>query len=363
MNQKTIITGVFCSISCLRFFVGLILGVILLYQVLPPVDEKIRFEDLALGKETKTILGFVDDVQIHCHNLYDIKPCLVGYDRKGFERPITLWLGNSQVHAINQYQSGEETAVPRLHYQLQQQGQYLLTFSQPNASLQEHYLLFSYLLGHFPIKKLVLPVVFDDMREDGVRTTLVDALKDQNTRGILQVTPVGQNLLSNYGDQDAAGNDMLALDNTIQEYTEKWLNNMFEEIWPLWGERAVLRGKFLGSLYLFRNWALGIKPTSTRRMIRGRYAKNREAYVEILDLAVKRGVDVLVYVVPLRNDVKIPYNLDEYSSFKIEMKSIATHRSVHFADFEGLVPNELWGTKASTSFVNLVNNFPTGILS
>ena len=51
-------------------------------------------------------------------------------------------------------------------------------------------------------------------------------------------------------------------------------------------------------------------------MIKGTYIKNLKAYEDILNLAQKNKVKVLVYIPPLRNDVKIPYDISEYSKFK-----------------------------------------------
>lgn len=332
----------------LRFLLGIILGVFLLYQVLPLDKEGAHFEEFALGQENAVVFGQVDGVEIHCQDLNDLDRCLVGYETRGLDHPVVLWLGNSQLHAINQYSTGEETAVPELHQRLHEQGQYLMTLSQPNSSLQEHLLLFTYLFKQIPISTLVLPVVFDDMREDGIRTSLVATLKDHSASKILQTTSIGQALIANYGDQDAAGNDMAALEETVQQRSEEWLNIMLEEQWPLWAERAYYRGKFMISLHLLRNRVFGIDPTSIRKIIPGRYAKNREAFEMILDLADKVGIDVLVYVVPLRNDVKIPYDLDEYVAFKAEIMALSDRRRVHFVNLEDLVPPELWGTKGST---------------
>ena len=40
-------------------------------------------------------------------------------------------------------------------------------------------------------------------------------------------------------------------------------------------------------------------------MIKGHYIKNQKAYEDILNLAIKNKIKVLVYIPPLRNDVKI----------------------------------------------------------
>tara|TARA_A100001035_G_C27775750_1_gene498912 strand:- start:376 stop:1506 length:1131 start_codon:yes stop_codon:yes gene_type:complete len=332
-----------------RLLLGCSLGIIFLYVSLPSDKEVSDFDELALGTENIVMLGKVDDLAIHCHDLNDFDNCLSSYEKGGDERPVLLWLGNSQLHAINQYKSGDETAAPELHRRFQEQGDYFLTLSQPNASLLEHYLLFAFALNRLPVTMLALPVVFDDMREDGIRENLIDALKDQDTVDLLYRTTIGQQLISNYGDKDAAGNEMAALEDTFQESSEKLLNAKLEEIWPIWANRSTLRGNSINMLYQFRNWSLGINPSSSRKIIPGRYKKNKNALIALLELANEQGVEVLLYIVPLRNDVKIPYEAYEYSSFKTDIADIANKNNTQFVDLENLVPSELWGTKDSTT--------------
>ena len=182
-----------------RLLLGCLLGIIFLYIALHSNKEVSDFDELALGTENIVTLGKVDDLAIHCHDLNDFDNCLLSYEKGGDERPVLLWLGNSQVHAINQYKSGDETAAPELHRRFQAQGDYFLTLSQPNANLLEHYLLFAFALNRLPVTMLTLPIVFDDMREDGIRVSLIDALKDQGTVDLLYRTTIGQQLISNHG--------------------------------------------------------------------------------------------------------------------------------------------------------------------
>ncbi|XDZ70421.1 hypothetical protein AB8879_10645 [Alphaproteobacteria bacterium LSUCC0744] len=333
----------------ISLLLGSFVGIVLLYQVLPQEQETKRFEDLALGTENTASLGQADGLVVHCYDLTDAHECLKSYRRVTPGQKVLLWLGNSQVHAINQFKPGEETAAPELHRRFKVSGDYFLTFSQPNASLQEHYLLFAYLINRLPIETLVLPVVFDDMREDGIRISLIDAFKDYKTLDSLKGSKIGRILIENHRDQDATLDELAALEETLQEHSEKALNSILSEAWSVWANRPALRGNFMGWLYQFRNFVLGINATSTRKMIRGRYAKNRDALIAVLELAAFREVKVLVYVVPLRNDVKVPYDPIEYASFKTEMSSLARQKGASFVDLENLVPAHLWGTKDSTT--------------
>lgn len=58
---------------------------------------------------------------------------------------------------------------------------------------------------------------------------------------------------------------------------------------------------------------------------------------------------MVLYVVPLRNDVDIPYDGTEYTRFKSSLENLAVKEGALFSNLEGLVPGELWGTKAGTS--------------
>ena len=57
----------------------------------------------------------------------------------------------------------------------------------------------------------------------------------------------------------------------------------------------------------------------------------------------------MMYIVPLRGGVKIPYALGEYELFKSEMEVLALKYGANFKNFEQLIPDYFWGTKASTS--------------
>ena len=113
--------------------------------------------------------------------------------------------------------------------------------------------------------------------------------------------------------------------------------------------RDSLIGQLYGNLYLLRNSIFGIKATTTRKIIKGRYANNINALKDILSLAIENEVNVIVYIPPIRNDIKIPYNISQYINFKHEINEITKHYETNFANLENLIPAKYWGKKASTS--------------
>jgi hypothetical protein len=330
-------------------FIGLVFGVGILHVLSLSFVTEDKFDELALGQGTTGYFANVDEVQVHCGDLNDANLCIDNYKNLSSKENVTLWLGNSQLHAINQKKPGDVTASAILHRVAKINSKYLLTFSQANASLQEHYLLFEYLSQKIPVTILILPVVFDDLRETGIRPSLIDAFNNHAVSVRLNNTEIGNKMLAVHRSQDASGNDMAALEDTVQENSEKYLNTKLEKIWDIWEKRSTFRGNFLENLYLFRNSVFGINPSSIRRMIPGRYIMNMDALKATVQSANEQGIKVILYITPLRNDVKVPYDLEDYVKFKSELKLISQKYEARFVNFERLIPANLWGAKNATT--------------
>jgi len=331
----------------LPVIIGSMLGGLSLYY-LNDKDEKLDLEKLALGDETSSQFSQFMGVPVHCEDIDDAYQCIDGY-KKYSNNNVILWLGNSQLHSINQMKAGDETASSILHRCMKSYSKYNMTFSQPNAGLQEHYVLFEYISRQLPISTLVLPVVFDDMRETGIRSSLLGIFSDLYVVDQLKVSEIGKLLLKNNGDKDSAGNDIAALDKTVQENSERYLNEKLKSFWQIWADRPALRGRLFVSLYKLRNWAFGINPSSTRKMMPARYTMNLQALEAILTSAIEKDIEVLLYIVPLRSDVKVPYDLVQYNKFKVKIRDVAQKFDVKFKNYEKLVPTKNWGTKESTT--------------
>ena len=165
---------------------------------------------------------------------------------------------------------GDKTAAHIMHKYLAPISKYFMTFSQPNANLQEHYLLFEYLALQLPVKTLVLSIVFDDMRETGIRPSLVEAFNNQVVNSRLHNTRIGRKMISLQGNQNSIENDFEALENTFQEQSEKYLNYKLGKFLKIWELRPTFRGRILTNLYFLRNWIFSITPSSVRKIIPGR---------------------------------------------------------------------------------------------
>ena len=329
----------------ITFIIGIVLGLITLYSLSIASKTNTKFDELALGKETSSYFGKVENLYVHCSDENDLDFCLNSYFSYGKKKDVTLWLGNSQLHAINQFKQGQETATVKLHKLATKYNEYLISVSQPNANLQEHFLLASYLIKKLPVKYIILPVVFDDMREDGVRFSLKYLLEDQTTIDLIKDYETGKKLLT----QNKNSNKNLNIDENLQDKSESYLNKKLSNVWPLWSERSQFRGSLFNFLYRLRNYVFQINPSTTREILPGEYKKNFQALNSLIEITKENKIKLIIYNVPIRNDVKIPYDNEDYSKFKKDLINISYKNSLKFLNLEMIVPNNLWGKKISTT--------------
>ena len=170
-------------------------GIAILFLSVKHGGHRINFEDAkAMGAETTEIRHSMREHKIHCGDFRDADQCLAGLQQTPHHK-IALWLGNSQLHAVNQQQPNQLNAPPIAFKQLDNERIYLMAFSQPNANVQEHFLTYLYLNQHRKISHLILPVVFDDFREDGIRPELLKFAEDPHIQEKLSQSLIGKKII------------------------------------------------------------------------------------------------------------------------------------------------------------------------
>jgi hypothetical protein len=196
----------------------------------------------------------------------------------------------------------------------------------------------------------LLPVVFDDTREDGIRSSLGEWFKLQSDG----VEPCETDSGATKAIERAIDNGKPASKKpkqpTTADKTEEALDKFLSNSSMVWKERGNVRGTMFYHLYLLRNRVFGITPSSIRRKIPSRYAKNMQALETMIQLCDCMGSKVLVYVPPLRADAPAPYDISEYESFKDECRKLCSSNSnIRYLDLQQVVPDKFWGQKESTS--------------
>ena len=320
---------------------GFVLGLLGLHVVL---GKPLNTETALLNPGTVAVFESDSGVPIHCRDVRDYQQCLAGHDRRG-TGPMALLLGNSMLHAINQYQAGQVGAPLLLHRALRRDSIDLVTFSYGNANLQEHAAQYVYLNRQRPISLLIVGLVYDDTREDGVREDIQPFLADSGTRAILRKYEIGRAWTA----RDSAPSQHAAVEGSVQGRIEKWLNGRASAASMVWRQRNEIEYQYFVSLHRLRNQAFGIKPETQRKRIPAVYAKNMAALDMMLAESSANRTKVILYTAPLRQDVPVPYVRAEYAEFKgAVQKATAAHSNARYVDLDTIIAPQFWGEKNAT---------------
>jgi hypothetical protein len=283
------------------------------------VGDNQKFDQLALGDTTTKVTNYVNGKPILCSSFGQLDECLNYLKNKSFNKKI-LWIGNSQLDSVNQGKVGTtKTASHKVSKYFYDKNIGVITFAAPNISFQEYSVVIEYSKKKIDLDMIILPLVFDDTREDGIRKSfLFNKEKNKNVQKTLQ--------------EIFESKIILYLDKQI-----KW-NQI----------RSAAQGKIYTFLYQSRNLVFNIQPTSTRKSIKPIFDKNILSLEKILKKLKKENIKTILYVAPLRNDIQIPYSEVEYSHFKRFTENLSTKHSSYFYNLENIVPGFLWGEKPGT---------------
>jgi len=317
--------------------------------------QQTKFDELGLGIGTSVSFQTYKKKFIHCQtfgsNLANAQKCLDDSLVDNNQKQI-VWLGASQLHGINNYHEGDKTAPWLVHDKLLQQKYSLITFSQPNANLQEHYVLYTYLKNKMPISGLIIAAVLDDMRENGIRHAITSAFDNSQVVTELQQTEIGSSIYNRYHQDQVPASELSGLTDSPQEKVERTLTGWLEENWPLWRARLEGRGQLFITLKnidkgftRLRNTVLGIDGTKWQVAIpKAQYDVNFSAIEAILENAQESGISVFLYIAPRPINAHFPYDINLYDKFKQDIEALSKKYGAEFANLEDTVTSNVWGT-------------------
>ncbi|NOT76611.1 MAG: hypothetical protein HOP08_16905 [Cyclobacteriaceae bacterium] len=346
-----------------KLLIEIFIGFVLSWWIIKTFfSGETKFENLALGTETVSYQAVDENKKlIHISKIdgAERSEFIENWEKRG-KKKVILFMGNSQMHSINQMKAEEVNFLEQLYFRNRNDSTEILGNSLPNAGLQEFLLAYEYWKEVLPLKAVVIPLFMDDLREDGIRNVFFEDLvmtkfqiKDS---GDMMIEKINADLRSywsaNPNNKTAEINaDMAALDETFQEKTETYLNDKLNQTSEAWRNRQNVRGEFFNWIYKLRNTVFGINANTIRRMIPQRLEANMNALNLIIDDCIKNNRQVILYIPPIRSDVVLPYDLNDYSAFKARVEKLASSHGdlVVFKNYESIIPGELWGYKAATN--------------
>lgn len=305
------------------------------------------FANLALGEQTFDVFGSFDGDRVFCGTIKHVDECLGPARRRDLDKRV-VWLGNSQLHAVNQPKPGDTTAPVKLAAALRPKGVEVLGFSMPNASLVELMAAAAFLESDRRIDVLVVPLFLDDTREQNVREDLRLAVEPADRRAELGQLASGRYALARLQAVASADAPAESTGVTLQQKSETAVTERLEQCCGLETARKAAHGQIDVQAYLLRNWVFGITPQSVRPILPVAYRQNLTALEDIFRIAKRHSTQVIVYVPPLRQDFKPPYDPRQYQAFKAQTQALARRYGAAWLDFDRLVPGRYWGTKAAT---------------
>lgn len=275
--------------------------------------------------------------------------------KKNNSKNVILILGNSQSHSINQKKDKQVTFTELISNKIN--NHFVLANSFPNASLQDFYISYFYFINNFPVKYVVIPVFLDDMREvNGIdydffpeiiknNSYLLDRKKDNLSIKLSKYIKDKNELIRHSSEK---------LNQTSQEKSELYINDFLTKHYDIWYNRTSAQGFIFGTLYELRNSLFNIKPTTIRKMIPDRYNDNLSALNNIINDALEKKIKILLYIPPIRKDVNLPYDSNEYNKLKFTLKNIVKVDTNHlfYKDYDNIVPSKFFGVKESTNLGN-----------
>lgn len=334
-------TNQYKSLTTLLISVVLALAMLNIYNA-----RRIQADDFALGKENTSRSESMNGIPFTGHTMAEIKAIVSHYASESKRQKIVLWLGNSQLHTLNQFKQGEHLAPYWMRKSTECGSCFVpLGLSLSNASPQEEFVLSQFVESKLALSALVLQVEFMGFRENGLRQEFSQIATDEFVNS-LRAYPVGNELelLAKGDGKSEMGKTKDPSGSTAKQNMEGFLSEKLGGVWPLWKDRGNLRSNVLGDLFNFRNWVFNISSASQRKIIKPRYEKNMRALEDLLARSKVANVPVVMYIAPVRQDKPLPYDSKEYAQWKDQVEQLANAYSAKYLNFEKLIPGENWGS-------------------
>jgi len=336
------------------FVVGGIVAGVLAFSTLARRQADFVGAEVGLGLNTVAYMTWRGDDMVG-GNLGDL-PALRDAARtlRSEGHPLALWLGASQLYAVNHPEQHALTAVSHAQQAADARGSELayVQIASPNTNLHE--LLAGYLAfrqqGLLP-DVIVLGFTYDDLKEPGVRQTALDYIQTPAPETAALAGPAlahirDAKLAEGAGPGEGASPvQRTATSGTPQERLEDALVAWLERAWPAYAERPTLRAAAETA------WKMPVTTLAFRVLSRPQtiipddmVAWNGTALDAFFALAAADGVPLVIYKAPHRPDMRpFFHRRRDYDAYHDALAARCAAAGATWLDLETLVPAELWG--------------------
>jgi len=231
--------------------------------------------------------------RVICSSLDDLGQCLSALPPSDTRKRV-LWLGWSQLYAINDYHAGERTGPSLLAETLDPAGIDLIAVAMPNINPREELLVYEYVRRRIALSGVIVPAWLQGMKQEGIRPTWAAALADPQVRAALARLPSGASILAASAAEVKSAQEIgqkaqQPSAETTQARVEGWLTTRLADRFALWRLRGQAQGRIKLALLdgkeqvlRLRNLLLGTRAKSwinvippVRQAINGRSTRFR----------------------------------------------------------------------------------------
>jgi len=310
------------------------------------VAKDIDPDNVGLGRNTVASHSKHDGKKVSAGDPMVLIPSIQQAKREGLE--VVLWLGASQLHAINRFSDGDDLAVG--HANRGDTKRRFVQCSMGNANFHE--LLCMYLrLRDAGLKPdiLLVALTYDDLREEGIRPSVREWIQNSaNLTGILDVRVKGnlEKELQRANSNDPNPMQRNSTAGSPQEQLEARVVNGLEHAWPSYQQRGAVHSmlrillrsgiaRVLGGMFKRRTPEV---PVSHQHW-------NHDALVALANLARRDGVRVCLYQQPHRpGQTPFLHNRDRYDAWHASIRDwVKATPGLFYTELETIVPDHLWG--------------------
>jgi hypothetical protein len=343
------------ALRVLAFVIAVVLGIAADWWLFSGQRQDFAAAGLGINTTSNDASFYAGSRRVICFSIEDLDRCLRALPPSASRKRL-LWLGWSQLYAINDYHAGDRTGPALLAERLEGQNVDLIAIAMPNINPREALLVYEYLRPRLRLAGVIVPAWLQGMKQEGIRPTWQAALADPAVRSALAALPSGGAILGLVAPQAKSAQEIgqqgLAKDTrTTQERVEQRLVAELTDRFAPWRVRSEAQGEIkLGLLAAkeqvlrLRNLVLGTRAANWVNVIPpARYAINLEAFTDLVSAARHDGLPVLVYVPPRPSGRRFPFDPAVYAAFKSDGERIARTLGAAFVNIEDTVADDVWG--------------------
>lgn len=336
------------SRSIVLFFSAVVIG-LLTFSFCAQKNRDFNPSDAALGQHTSSREEWMDGVKISTATYAsELFPAYEKWKKKGFQ--IVLWMGASQLHAINEMHPDDRLAVFMANQEAMRRNApfRFLQVSFPNANFYDLFSIYlDFTLHGHPPDIVVFAAFYDSLRRTGLSTPSAEELpvtffKETDTGGRRELFQLIQQSQTHTQVKNEGPAAQASGGKGLQERLEAKVVHALEGVWPAFHHRGRLGARvefeILQILKSRRSKRMAPRISDVTRLW------NELGLQAFLSTIANDGITGAVYEAPIRQEDFDYHEPALYEQFQTKLNELTEQNRIHFRRLGKLIPEpQIWG--------------------